>query len=117
MTARGRALAILTALSVFVAGWVVFVASWSGPAGAGPGRGFGVAGARAAGLDLRRHVRELELDRLEVADPLPEGAPLQGIAASDVEGGLRDPDGLRGDADAAAVEGRHRDGEPLPLLV
>jgi hypothetical protein len=51
MTARGRALAILTALSVFVAGWVVFVARWSGPAGAGPDRGFGVAGARVAGLD------------------------------------------------------------------
>jgi hypothetical protein len=51
MTARGRALAILTGLAVFVAGWVVFVADWSGPAGAGPpGRG-GVAGARAADLD------------------------------------------------------------------
>jgi hypothetical protein len=51
MTARGRALATLTALSVFVAGWVVFVARWSGPAGTGPGgRGFGVAGARAAGV-------------------------------------------------------------------
>jgi hypothetical protein len=49
MTARGRALAILTGLSVLVAGWVVFVAEWSGPAGAGP-RGFGVAGARVAGL-------------------------------------------------------------------
>jgi hypothetical protein len=51
MTARGRALAILTCLSVLVAGWVVFVAEWSGPAGAGPrGRGFGVAGAQVAGL-------------------------------------------------------------------
>ncbi|HEX8134050.1 MAG TPA: hypothetical protein VF880_11565 [Actinomycetes bacterium] len=46
MTARGRALAILTCLSVLVAGWVVFVAKWSGPAGIGP-RGFGVAGAHA----------------------------------------------------------------------
>ena len=49
MTARGRALAILTGLSVLVAGWVVFVAKWSGPAGIRP-RGFGVAGARVAGL-------------------------------------------------------------------
>jgi hypothetical protein len=49
MTARGRALAILTGLSVLVAGWVVFVARWSGPAGIRP-RGFGVAGARVAGL-------------------------------------------------------------------
>jgi hypothetical protein len=56
MTARGRALAILTGLAVFVAGWVVFVSAWSGPAGAGPGsRGAGVAGARAADLDAFRN--------------------------------------------------------------
>jgi hypothetical protein len=48
MTARGRALAILLGLAVFVAGWIAFVIQWSGPAGSGPGgRGFGVAGARA----------------------------------------------------------------------
>jgi hypothetical protein len=51
MTARGRALGILLGLAVFVAGWVSFVVQWSGPAGSGPGRrGFGVAGARTAGL-------------------------------------------------------------------
>lgn len=56
MTARGRALAILTGLAVFVAGWVVFVSDWSGPAGAGPaGRGAGVAGTRAADLDAFRN--------------------------------------------------------------
>jgi hypothetical protein len=56
MTARGRALAILTGLAVFVAGWVVFVSDWSGPAGAGPdGRGTGVAGTRAADLDAFRN--------------------------------------------------------------
>jgi hypothetical protein len=56
MTARGRALAILTGLAVFVAGWVVFVSSWSGPAGTGPGgRGAGVAGTRAADLDAFRN--------------------------------------------------------------
>jgi hypothetical protein len=55
MTARGRALAILTGLAVFVAGWVAFVSAWSGPAGAGPaGRGAGVAGARAADLGAFR---------------------------------------------------------------
>ncbi|HET8789065.1 MAG TPA: M15 family metallopeptidase, partial [Actinomycetes bacterium] len=42
--------------AVFVAGWVVFVAAWSGPAGAGPdGRGARVAGARAADLDAFRN--------------------------------------------------------------
>jgi hypothetical protein len=56
MTARGRALAILTGLAVLVAGWVTFVAAWSGPAGAGPdGRGAGVAGTRAARLDTFRN--------------------------------------------------------------
>ncbi|HEV3495657.1 MAG TPA: M15 family metallopeptidase [Actinomycetes bacterium] len=56
MTARGRALAILTGLAVFVAGWVVFVSEWSGPAGGGPdGRGAGVAGTRAADLDAFRN--------------------------------------------------------------
>jgi hypothetical protein len=56
MTARGRALAILTGLAVFVAGWVVFVSEWSGPAGTGPGgRGAGVAGTRAADLDAFRN--------------------------------------------------------------
>src|SRR5512133_2503333 len=55
MTARGRGLAILTGLAVFVAGWVVFVSTWSGPAGAGPqGRG-AVAGTRAADLDAFRN--------------------------------------------------------------
>jgi hypothetical protein len=54
MTARGRALWILLALSVLVAGWVGFVVRWSGPAGAGPDRGFGVAGARTAGLGAFR---------------------------------------------------------------
>jgi D-alanyl-D-alanine carboxypeptidase len=55
MTARGRALTILTGLAVLVAGWVSFVATWSGPAGAGPGGRGGVAGARAADLDAFRN--------------------------------------------------------------
>jgi hypothetical protein len=55
MTARERALVVLLCLAVLVAGWVAFVARWSGPAGAGPDqRGFGVAGARAAGLGAFR---------------------------------------------------------------
>jgi len=50
MTARGRALVILTGLAVFVAGWAVFVSRWSGPVG----QGAGVAGAHAADLDAFR---------------------------------------------------------------
>jgi hypothetical protein len=51
MTARGRALVILTGLAVFVAGWVVFVSRWSGPVG----QGAGVAGAHATDLDAFRY--------------------------------------------------------------
>jgi D-alanyl-D-alanine carboxypeptidase len=50
MTARRRALVILTGLAVFVAGWVVFVSHWSGPVG----QGAGVAAAHAADLDAFR---------------------------------------------------------------
>ena len=50
MTARGRALALLTGLVVFVAGWVAFVSHWSGPVG----QGIGVAGVHAADLDAFR---------------------------------------------------------------
>ena len=55
MTARGRAIAILTGLAILVAGWAAFVAEWSGPAGAGPGGRGAVAGARATDLDAFRN--------------------------------------------------------------
>ena len=48
---------------------------------------------------------------------LPERLPLLRVFARDVVRGLRDAERLRGDADAAAVERRHRDGEALVLLV
>jgi hypothetical protein len=54
MTARGRAIAVLTGLAVLVAGWVVFVAEWSGPAGAGP-RGRGAVAGAHANLDAFRN--------------------------------------------------------------
>ena len=69
------------------------------------------------GVDLRRHVGELELDRLEVGDPLAELPALQCIGARDVVGGLGDPHRLGRDADAPAVEGRHGDREASALLV
>src|SRR5436190_18982801 len=62
-------------------------------------------------VDLRRHVGELPLDRLEVGDSLPELAPLEGVLPRDVVRRLRDPDRLSGDPDPAAVERRHRDGK------
>src|SRR5262249_36809884 len=71
----------------------------------------------ASGVDLRRHVRELPLDRLEVADAVPELLALDGVRAGDVVCRLSDPERLCGDADPSAVECRHRDPEAAPLLV
>ena len=68
-------------------------------------------------VDLRRHVGELVLDRLEVGDRASERVPLLRVLACDVVRRLRDPDRLRGDPDPAAVERRHRDVEALALLV
>src|SRR5581483_5367097 len=63
-----------------------------------------------------RHVGELLLDRLVLRDPLSERAPLFRVVARDVVTRLRDADGLRRDADTAAVERLHRDPEALVLL-
>ena len=67
--------------------------------------------------DLRRHVREGELDRLELRDPLPELLALERVRPGRVECRLRDAHRLRGDPDPAAVERRHGDREALSLLV
>ena len=48
---------------------------------------------------------------------LAERAPLERIPTRDVVRRLRDPERLRGDADPAAVERRHRDAEAPVLLV
>ncbi len=69
------------------------------------------------GIDLHRHVRELVLDRLEVGDAMPERAPLGRILARDLVSGLGDPERLRRDADAPAVERSHRHPETTVLVV
>src|SRR3954452_18517038 len=56
-----------------------------------PGR---LAGEQARGLDLGRHVGELELDRLMLGDRLAEGLSLLAVAEGELQGAL-------GDADAA----------------
>src|SRR5439155_17093865 len=53
-------------------------------------------------VDLRRHIRELPLDRVELADPLSELTPLERVRARDVVRDLCDPDRLRSDPDPAA---------------
>src|SRR5215211_5475375 len=67
-------------------------------------------------LDLGRHVGQLPLNRLEVADALPELSALERVCVSDVVGCLSDPKSLCGDPDPSAVERRHGDAETLSLL-
>ena len=71
----------------------------------------------AGSVDLGCHVGELELDRLEVGDPLAELPALERIATGLVVRRLRDPDRLCGDPDASAVERVHRDREsPIHIV-
>src|SRR5579862_136068 len=60
-----------------------------------------------AGVDLRRHVRELELDRLEIGDRLAELMPLLRVRERQVVRALRETDAHRCDRDAASVEDLH----------
>ena len=80
--------------------------------GAGAGTGLSAKCTEAGGVDLRRHVCQLELDRLEVGDPVAKLSPLECVAARELEGRLRDPHGLRRDPDPAPVERRHRGCQP-----
>ena len=57
----------------------------------------------ARGLDLRRHVHELELDRLEGGDRLPELPPLARVGGGQVVRALRQTQAHGGDRDPAAV--------------
>src|SRR5438477_367721 len=66
-------------------------------------------GQQAGSVDLGRHVREHPLDRLKIGDLLSERLALLGIREGVLETRARDPDRLRRDRDAAAVEGRERD--------
>ena len=67
-------------------------------------------------LDPRGHVREQELDRLELRDRLSELSPLARVLDRGVEGGLRDTDRHGPDRDAPSVQGLHELLESLPLL-
>src|SRR5712692_3208251 len=71
---------------------------------------------QARRLDRRRHVGQHPLDHLVLADRHAEALALARVAERGLVRRDGDADGLRGDADAAAVDGRHGDLEPLPLL-
>ena len=58
----------------------------------------------AGGLDLGRHVGQLELHRLEAADGAAELLALLGVAETQLERALCHAEPQRGDADAAAIQ-------------
>src|SRR5262249_53014993 len=69
-----------------------------------------------ARLDLRGHVRQLELDRLELRDRPSELPPLLRVRECEVIRALREPDAHRRDRDAAAVEDLEELLEAAPSL-
>ena len=69
--------------------------------------GRGPLGQQARRVDLRRHLREVELDRLELADRLAELPPLLRVRERRLERAARDADREGGDRDPAAVEDLH----------
>src|SRR4051794_12274266 len=69
----------------------------------------------ARALELRPHVGEHELDPLLLGDRLSERDPLGGVAERVVERRLANPERLRGDPRARAVEHAHGDPESLTL--
>src|SRR4051794_35218137 len=73
----------------------------------------GLAGYEAGGLDLGRHIGELELDRLMLGDRLAEGLALLAVAQGELEGALGDADAAGGDIDATDLERVHHLHEAL----
>src|SRR4051812_35093422 len=71
------------------------------------------AGDETGGLELSRHVGELELDRLVGGDRLAEGLSFLAVAEGELERALTDPDAAGGDVDAADLEGVHHLHEAL----
>ena len=59
------------------------------------------------GLDARRHVGELELDRLVVADRLAEGDALLGVLQGQLEGPHGRAEAAGRDVDAAGLDAGH----------
>src|SRR3954447_20418304 len=71
------------------------------------------AGDEAGGLELGRHVGELELDRLVGGDRLAEGLPFLAVAEGELERPPADADAAGGDVDAADLQGVHHLHEAL----
>mmetsp|Transcript_5031 Transcript_5031/g.18550 ORF Transcript_5031/g.18550 Transcript_5031/m.18550 type:complete len:563 (+) Transcript_5031:3103-4791(+) len=70
----------------------------------------------ARGLDLHRHLGQHELHGLVFEDGLAEGDAVLAVAQRGLERGTRHAHGLRGDADAPALQARQRDLQALALV-
>src|SRR5262249_8219433 len=73
-------------------------------------------GEQPRGVDLRGHLRDLELDGLEVRDHVAELLALARVAHRGLERRLGDAHGERGDADPPAVEDAEGVHEAATLL-
>src|SRR4051794_5227391 len=73
----------------------------------------GLAGEEASGLDLRGHVRELELDRLVLRDRLAERLALLRVAQRELERALGDAHTPGGNVDASDFQRVHHLAEAL----
>src|SRR5437879_51488 len=69
----------------------------------------GFAREQACGVNFRGHICEHELDGLEIGDGMAEGHTLLRIFQRFLKRALGNPHGLRGNADAPAVERGERD--------
>src|SRR6185312_8562319 len=66
-------------------------------------------------LELRRHIGELELQRLELGELAAELPALADMAERRLEAGAGAAERAGGDVEPAAIESHHRDLEPVPL--
>ena len=64
---------------------------------------------KTRGVNFRGHVREHELNGLKIGDGMAEGLALLRVGKRRFKGSLRDAGGLRGNADAPAIERGKRD--------
>ena len=77
--------------------------------------GGGIEREQARGARARRHLAELELDRLVLADRLAEGLAHLRVLGRELQRAFGDADAARGDVDAAELEPAGRLVEALPL--
>ncbi len=73
-------------------------------------------GQQAGGVNFRRHVRQLPLYGLEIADRFAKLFALLGILERGFVGALRHAQPQRGNRDATAIENAHGVNEPVALL-